>query len=161
MLIHRHVAIAHAVARAVVDSDTDADDVVQDAFLLAYKELRSARDPSKFRAWLLRIVRNRAYNVIEFHRVRRHEVLSGYEPASDREDPAFLAERSDARAAILTAMAKLKPVLREILWLHDIEGFSHAEIAELLRTSELMSRKHLMNARHLLRTQLHHYRDHG
>ncbi len=157
-LVHRYIAVAHAVARAVVESDADADDVVQDAFLLAFKELRSVRDASRFRAWLLRIVRNRAYNVVEFRRVRQHEVLSGFEPTSEDADPSVLAERSDARAAILRALATLKPVPREVLWLHDVEGFSHAEIAELLGTSALMSRKHLMNARRALRGELRQYR---
>lgn len=158
VLVHRYAAVAHAVAMGVLGSEADAEDVVQDAFLLTYRELRSVRDPASFRAWLLRIVRNRAYNVLEFKRVRRHEVLSGYEPASDDDDPSSLAERSDARAAIMRAMDTLKPVLREVLWLHDVEGFAHAEIAELLRTSELMSRKHLMNARRALKVQLHQHR---
>ena len=158
VLVHRYTAVAHAVAMGVVGSEADADDVVQDAFLLAYRELRGVRDPAKFRVWLLRIVRNRAYNVMEFQRVRRHEVLSGYEAGSEEDDPSRLAEQSDARAAIVKALETLKPVQREVLWLHDVEGFPHAEIAELLGTSELMSRKHLMNARRALKPQLHQYR---
>jgi RNA polymerase sigma-70 factor (ECF subfamily) len=157
-LVRRYTATAHAVAYAVVQSDADADDVVQDAFLMAFKRLHTANDPQQFRAWFLRIVRNRAYNVMEFNRVRRHDVLSGAEAASDDTDPALEAERSEARAAIVRALAKLKPVLREVFLLHDAEGFPHAEIAELLGTSELMSRKHLMNARRALRDGLYQYR---
>ena len=159
-LVHRHTPAAYGVARAVVESDADAEDVVQDAFLLAYRELHTARDATKFRAWLLRIVRNRAYTVVEFRRVRRHEVLSGYEPAPADADPLLIAERNDQRAAILAAVAKLRSAHREVFWLHDVEGFSHEEIADLLRTSAGMSRKHLMNARRHLQRELHHYRIH-
>ena len=159
-LVHRHTPAAYGVARAVVESDADAEDVVQDAFLLAYRELHTARDATKFRAWLLRIVRNRAYNVVEFRRVRRYEVLSGYEPGPADGDPSLIAERRDQRAAILAAVARLKPAQREVFWLHDVEGFSHEEIAELLRTSAGMSRKHLMNARRHLQRELHHHRIH-
>jgi RNA polymerase sigma-70 factor, ECF subfamily len=158
LLVHRYTGIAHAVAYAVTQSDTDADDVVQDAFLLAFRKLRTASDPQQFRAWLLRIVRNRAYNVVEFQRVRRYEVLSGAEPASDDSSPALLAERGETRAAIVQALSTIKPVLREVFLLHDTEGFTHAEIAALLGTSELMSRKHLMNARSLMRDALERYR---
>jgi RNA polymerase sigma-70 factor, ECF subfamily len=157
-LVHRHTAAAYGVARAVVESDADAEDVVQDAFLLAYRELHTARDAAKFRPWLLRIVRNRAYNVIEFRRVRRHEVLSGYEPAPADADPSAIAERNDQRAAILAAVAKLKPAHREVFWLYDVEGFNHDEIADLLGISAGMSRKHLMNARRHLQRELQHYR---
>jgi RNA polymerase sigma-70 factor (ECF subfamily) len=159
LLVHRYTPTAHAVAYAVVQSDADADDVVQDAFLIAFRKLHTASEPQQFRAWFLRIVRNRAYNVMDFHRVRRHDELSGGEAASVESDPQSRAERSDTRAAIARALAKLKPVLREVFLLHDAEGFQHAEIAELLGVSELMSRKHLMNARRLLRGVLHPYRE--
>jgi RNA polymerase sigma-70 factor (ECF subfamily) len=158
-LVRRYTPVAHAIAYAVVQSDADADDVVQDAFLMAFRMLHTTKDPQQFRAWFLRIVRNRAYNVMEFRRVRRHDDLSGTEPASDDHNPALQAERSDARAAIERALGRLKPVLREVFLLHDAEGFQHAEIAELLGTSELMSRKHLMNARRLLRDELQQYRE--
>jgi RNA polymerase sigma-70 factor, ECF subfamily len=157
-LVHRHAAIAFSVARAVVESDADAEDVVQDAFLRIHGELRACRDPSKFRAWLLTIVRNRAYNVVEFRRVRRHEALSGEEPTPAGDDPESLVERDDQRTAILAAVAKLTPTRREVFWLHDVEGFDHEEIAGLLRISPGMSRKHLMNARRHLQRELHHHR---
>lgn len=160
-LVHRYTGTAHAVAYAVVQSDADADDVVQDAFLMAFRKLHTASDPQQFRAWFLRIVRNRAYNVMDFQRVRRHDVLSGAEPASGENDPHARAEQSDTRAAIARALAKLKPVQREVFLLHDAEGFQHSEIAELLGVSELMSRKHLMNARRMLRGVLHPYRENG
>ena len=157
-LVHRHTTAAYGVARSVVESDADAEDVVQDAFLLAYRELHTARDATKFRAWFLRIVRNRAFNVVEFRRVRRHETLSGYEPAPAGGDPLALAERNEQLDAILAAAAKLKPLHREVFWLHDVEGFSHDEIADLLHTSAGMSRRHLMNARRHLQIELRSHR---
>jgi RNA polymerase sigma-70 factor, ECF subfamily len=156
ILVHRYTPVAHAVARAVVKSDADAEDVVQDAFLMAFKSLGTARDATRFRAWFLRIVRNRAYNVLEFRQVRRYEPLSGLEPSTDKDDPLLRAEQNDTRSVILAAIHRLKSVWREVLWLHDVEGLSHADIATVLGTSELMSRKHLMNARRALRADLQH-----
>jgi RNA polymerase sigma-70 factor (ECF subfamily) len=156
--VRRYTAVAHAIAGAVVQSDADADDVVQDAFLIAFRKLASVRNPNEFKAWLLRIVRNRAYNVMEFQRLRSHQDLSGTERAAEAGDPASLAERSEEHTAISRALGGLKPVLREVFLLHDAEGFAHAEIARLLGTSEVMSRKHLMNARRILRDRLQRFR---
>jgi RNA polymerase sigma-70 factor (ECF subfamily) len=158
VLVHRYVGVARAVALAVVRSDADADDVVQDAFLIAFRELRASRPPADFRSWFMRIVRNRAYNVADYRRVRRYEPLSGLEVAPSDGDPVRRAEGSDARAAIMRALGRLKPVQREVVWLHDVEGLTHAEIARTLSTSELMSRKHLMKARQALRHELRHHR---
>lgn len=160
VLVRRYVWAARAVAHAIVRSEADADDAVQDGLLLAYQKLHTARCPDRFRAWLLRIVRNRAYNMREWQRVRSHPGLRAGGTVPSADDPACGAERSQARGAILAALGRIKPVQAKAVWLHDVEGFTHREIAALLRTSEAMSRKHLMQARACLRRELAHFRDH-
>ena len=57
-LVRRHLRAAHAVARSQLRNPDDADDVCQEAFIKALKRIDDCRDPEKFRAWLLTIVRN-------------------------------------------------------------------------------------------------------
>jgi RNA polymerase sigma-70 factor (ECF subfamily) len=160
VLVERHLRVTRAVAFAVLGNRADAEDVTQDAFLLAYRQLADCRAPDRFRSWLLRIARNRAYNVADLIRVRRHELLvDTIADARLLADPALNAERQQTRAALLQAVAMLKPIQREVVMLHDMEGLSHAEIARVLGTSELMCRKHLMLARRQLRVSLQRHRD--
>jgi RNA polymerase sigma-70 factor (ECF subfamily) len=62
-LVKRHIRAAHAVAFAVLAEQADVDDAVQDGFLSALRHLDSCSPPEKFRAWLLTIVRNRAFDM--------------------------------------------------------------------------------------------------
>lgn len=160
LLVDRYLRVTHAVAYAVLGNRADAEDVAQDAFLLAYHRLAQCRAPQHFRSWLLRIARNRAYNVADMIRVRRHEQLADrFEDTNAHANPAAYAEQQQTRAALLQAVASLKPVQREVVLLHDLEGIAHAEIARVLGTSELMCRKHLMQARRRLRILLDQHRD--
>ena len=154
VLVERHLRIAHAVAFAVLGRADDAEDTVQDAFLIAYRRVDECRKPPRFRSWLLRIVRNRAYNLAEYRRVRRHEPLEDWTRLPDAVDPLQTAETRQLRDRLADALGRLKPIQREIVLLHDLEDLRHAEIADALGISELMCRKHLMNARKQLRLML-------
>jgi RNA polymerase sigma-70 factor (ECF subfamily) len=161
-LVERHLRVTHAVALAVLGRAEDAEDAVQDAFLIAYDRLADCRDPARFRSWLLRIVRNRAYNLMEYRRVRRHDLLDDSQPdLQPANDPLAGVERSQLRERLSAALARLKPVHREVVLLHDLEGLAHAEIAHALGISEPMCRKHLMNGRKLLRSLLQRENDHA
>jgi RNA polymerase sigma-70 factor (ECF subfamily) len=155
LLMRHYLPVAHAVAFAVLGDVTDADDAVQDAFMIAFQRLRECRQPGRFRSWLLRITRNRAYNIAHYRRVRRHEQLDPA-VADVQRDPT---ERRELRAVLVAALAGLKPVQREVLLLHDLEGVPHAEIAAVIGSSELMSRKHLMRARQRMRALLRRYQE--
>ncbi|MGH7507187.1 MAG: RNA polymerase sigma factor, partial [Longimicrobiales bacterium] len=147
-LVRRHYDAAFAVALARVGSREDAEDACQDAFITALQRLDECRQPERFRAWVLQIVRNRAHNV------RRHQSLrSG--PPLDRagllhdpgQNPARDAERAELRGRLSEAMRTLTPTQREVLLLHDAEGLRHREIASALGISQASSRVHLHKAR--------------
>jgi len=151
-LVRGHYRAAYATALALTGTPMDAEDVVQDGFIRALERLDEC-DPDRFAAWLLTIVRNRAHNVRERERVRAAEPVDtvqvgGGVPAHRR------AERVELRAALEEALAALPPVQREIVLLHDLEGWKHREIAEALDISEVMARQHLFKARQQLRSQL-------
>src|SRR5206468_1628263 len=71
ILFRRHFGAAFATALSIVGRQSDAEDVCQDAFVLAFEHLGTCRDPERFVAWLLQIVRNRARNTRDYLRVRQ------------------------------------------------------------------------------------------
>lgn len=154
-LVQRHFRAAYAVALAQLGDPTDAEDVCQDAFVRALERLDQCREPAKFAGWLMTIVRNCAHNFRSYERVRATEPLdpasmNGPGPARAARD----AERGELRALLQTALAELSPAQREVVLLHDMEGWKHREIAERLGLSEVASRQHLFNARRALREGL-------
>jgi RNA polymerase sigma-70 factor (ECF subfamily) len=153
-LVKRHIRAAHAVALAVLGEIADADDAVQDAFLSAMQHLDSCWPAEKFRAWLLTIVRNRAYDLKRRGRVRLAETLEDDTLATREPSPLELAERSELNVRLAAAIETLTDTQREVLMMHDVEGWKHADIAKLLGLAESTIRVHLLHARRRLRTQL-------
>ena len=154
-LVRRHLRTAHLVALAIVAEPADADDICQDAFLVALERLDECRHPDRFLAWLLRIVRNRAHTFHRRERVRSAMPLEGAAREADRRaDPVAEAARAELRERLLAGLRGLSEVQREILLLHDLEGWRHREIAELLGIREGTVRAHLSYARRNMRERL-------
>lgn len=150
-LVHRYARSAHAVALAVVKEPADAEDVCQDAFIRALERLEECRNPARFGAWLLRIVRNRAHSVRRYLGVRTAAPLDTVALSSGEPGPGHDAERTELREDLLEALADLTEVQREVVLLHDLEGWKHREIGELLGLPEGTVRAHLFHARRALR----------
>jgi RNA polymerase sigma-70 factor, ECF subfamily len=153
-LVKRHIRAAHAVAFAVLAEKADADDAVQDGFLSALQHLDSCSPAEKFRAWLLTIVRNRAFDLKRRGRVRSVEMLEEGTARTHEPSPLEMAERSELNDRLTAAIGTLTDTQREVLMMHDIEGWKHADIAKLLGLAESTVRVHLLHARRRLRTQL-------
>ena len=156
-LVRRYLRSAHSVALGVLGNPADAEDVCQDAFLVALEKLDECRDPKRFAAWLMRIVRNRALNALESRSLRQGEPLeeeAAVSEAAEVDDPGWRAEQSELRERLLAALGRLPPSQREVVLLHDLEGWKHREIADLLGTSEGAVRVRLLEARRRLRTEL-------
>ena len=131
----------------------DAEDVCQDAFIKALERLEDCRDPGKFVAWLMQIVRNRARNYIDYRRVRETVDLDEV-AASGRDRTDEGVEQRELRDTLQEALGQLTELQRQVVLLHDLEGWKHREIAESLDLSEVASRQHLLNARRKLRELL-------
>ena len=150
-LTQAYLRAAYAVALAVVRRPADAEDVAQDAFVLALSNLDACREEARFGGWLLTIVRNQAKNRLSWRELR-----------DVAKDPASLKENAEVssldvvatRRDLLRALKGLKLAHREVVLLHDLEGWTHSEIAEVLGISEVMSRQHLFLARRKLRDAL-------
>jgi RNA polymerase sigma-70 factor (ECF subfamily) len=153
LLVRRHYRAAFAVALAVTADRAEAEDVCHDALVQAIARLESCRQPDRFAQWLAAVVRNRARNALARSAVRRAAALDPRTPSAAEAAPARV-ERDDLRAALEAALARLSPAQREVVLLHDLEGWTHDAIAASLGTSAGMSRQHLFKARRLLRDAL-------
>ena len=140
----------YVTALSVVSRPADAEDVAQDAFLKAFEHIDNCREPEHFVAWFLQIVRNRAFNWLEGRRLR--DVPA--DGARILEFSSASAESAGMRQALLAALEALEPRQREVVLLHDLENWTHPEIAMALGISEVGSRQHLFRARQLMRAKL-------
>lgn len=149
-LVRRHYRAAYSVALATIGNEADAEDVCQDAFIRSLEKLDECREPAKFSTWLLRIVRNRAHNHRDYLNRRSAAPLDSISEPSSGPSPRP-AERAELRDRLEAAIRTLPNVRRQVLLLHDLEGWRHREIAESLGISTGMSRQHLMHARRAVR----------
>jgi RNA polymerase sigma-70 factor (ECF subfamily) len=153
-LVSRHLGAAYAVALARVGEPSDAEDVCQDAFISALQRLDECRQPDRFGAWLLGIVRNRATDHHRYRAVRATLPLESAAQAPDRASPERDLARGVLHEDLLEALESLTVLQREVILLYDLEGWSHREVAEKLGISEGSARVHLHNGRKTLRALL-------
>jgi len=154
VLVRRHRRAALARALALLGDPAEADDIAQEAFVHAYEQLATCRQPARFAAWLLTIVHRQSLNRLRTIRRRRLVPLDDSMPSEHSDAPVRMLERADLRARLLAALARLAPVQREIVLLADVEHWSHDRIAKAIGVSVLMSRRHLSDARRRLRDLL-------
>jgi len=153
ILMRRYFRMVFILAYAQLNNRADAEDTCQDVFLRCWERIGECRDPARVGAWIATIARNAAHNRRDFLELRGTEPLDGARLVSPaRADCA--AERSELRARLAAALQRLSPVQREVVLLHDLEGWKHADIAARLDLSEVMSRRHLSDARRHLRLLL-------
>ncbi len=161
-LVERYAAQARRVARAVLADPDDGDDAAQDAFLSALRHL-GRYDPGRpFGPWLMRIVANAAADRRRRRKVRAADELSeatsggGPRPDAETDRWAFLDAFRDA-------LALLPERQRLAVTLFDVEGYSHAQIAEILDIPQGTVRSDVFHARRRLRTALvtwqHHWKE--
>ena len=139
-----HMDAAHNLAKWLLRNEQDAQDVVQEAYLRAFKSFGGFHG-SNGRAWLLTIVRNTSYTLLKKNRAvdltttfdeEIHAI--GHDSAS----PATILEHAEDAELIRGVMDKLPTEFREILTLRHQEGLSYKEIADIVKipTGTVMSR---------------------
>jgi RNA polymerase sigma-70 factor (ECF subfamily) len=150
-LVRAYLSASYAVALAVVKRPHDAEDIAQDAFVRALERLSTCREEARFGGWLLQIVRNQSRNHLSWRKIREVEdELAPVEHLSSGESSDCVAERKD----LLRGLEGLNLLQREVILLHDLEGWTHPEIAKALDISPGMSRQHLLKARRHIRAML-------
>ena len=148
-LYRRHAARVHgAVLRLCGYDPIQAEDVTQEAFLAAWRSLPSFRGDSAFATWLYRIAVNQALATL---RAQAVAVAGGCVDEEVPFEPAYCpAERSELERAV----ASLPPRARSVLVLHDVEGWTHDDIARSLGITAGACKAHLHRARAMLRARL-------
>lgn len=153
LLVERYQRAAYAVALSVTGRHEDAEDAAQESFLVALERLDECRSPERFAGWLMTIVRNRSRNLVRREALREMDQVPptarSRGPTPDRD-----AEASELRGVLEEALRVLPEVQRQIVLLHDLEGWKHREIAERLDLPSGTVRSHLHFARKTLRATL-------
>ena len=149
-LVGRYMRAAYAVSLSVTGRHDDAEDAAQEGFMVALERLDDCRTPDRFAGWLLTIVRNRARNLVRREVLRDTDTVPETTAARGR-TPDKVAEHTELQERLGSALQRLSEVQREIVLLHDLEGWRHREIAEYLGVPSGTVRSHLHFARKLLR----------
>jgi len=147
----------YLAAYSLVQNQSDAEDVAQDAVIKAYQALRSFRGDAKFSTWLMAITLNEARSRWRKNSGEQLDFLSDCEDSTGDYTPSVLAdwryipsqelERKELRQALREAMAKLSPEYREVLILRDVRGMSIAEAAVATGVNEGLVKVRLFRAR--------------
>ena len=147
-LFRRHTPhLLQFVTRVLGSSQADAEDVVQDTWLRAYPALVTFRSESTFSTWLCSVGLRAALDYMR--RGKRHIADTLFD-----DDVQSVPLSHDDRMDIETAIAQLAPGYRMVLLLHDVEGFTHEEIALQLGIAPGTSKAQLFKARRVMRALL-------
>jgi len=124
-----------------------AQDVTQEAFITAFKRMHQYRGDSPFWGWLRRVIVNHAISALR--KLPRHDAVELEEYMVPRDgDQESLGHCMDLEQAL----KQLSDEDRMVVWLHDVEGYKHKEIAKLAGKTESYSKTRLNRARARLRT---------
>lgn len=151
-LYRHHAGRVYALCLRLTGDARDAEERTQDVFVRLWEKLRSFRGESAFSSWLHRLAVNVVLNESRTTGRRERRVMSAEEP--DNVVGAQHAAPLHLNIDLERAIAQLPDGAREVFVLFDIEGYGHAEIAELVGIAEGTSKAQLFRARRLLREKL-------
>ena len=160
VLMRRHNERLYRAARAILRDESEAEDVMQQAYVNAYAHLRQFDGRSAFATWLTRIAVNEAIG--RARRRGRYQPLGDDDgmnvrmvtPVSSSPDPERQAFTVEMRAVLEAAVDALPDGYREVFMLREIEGLSTAETANCLDLNESVVKTRLLRARAALRQEL-------
>ena len=165
-LVRPHERGIYMAALSIVQNDADAEEVVQEAILKAFKAIGRFRGEAKFSTWIIQIIMNEAR--LKLRKARRHlydsldapgqgEEEGNYIPrdfADWREIPSEALESARLRHALKKALDSLGPKYRQVIILRDVEHLSIAEAATLIGITESAVKTRLLRARLMMRDAL-------
>jgi len=163
-LMRRHNGKLFRVARAIVRDDAEAEDVLQDAYLVAYKQIGEFRGEAQLSTWLTRIVINQA--LMRLRRQKRERVVVPFRSEDDRgphlsevidhkaESPTDATLRAEARRMLERRIDELPVAFRTVFVMREVEDMTVEETATCLSIPSATVRTRLFRARALLRESL-------
>lgn len=156
-LVRLTSADTYTLAFRLMGDEDDARDVVQEAYLRAYRGISKFRGDARFTTWMYRITANCAVTHMERRKRHRHEELADDAPLADarpEHDPQARADVGALRDELTQALQELPPRLRAVVVLRDIYDLPHEAIAAELGISETAAKVRLHRARARLRDRL-------
>jgi RNA polymerase sigma-70 factor (ECF subfamily) len=166
-LVQRYQERVYATIYHMTGNHEDANDLAQEAFIKAYRSLRSFKGDSSFFTWVYRIAVNRTINFLKQRKRRNHLSLNDLDASAER-DPdlvALISEKTPRRDVSLSelqeklnvALQKLSDTHRLVVTLHDVQGLSHEEIGRVMDCNVGTVRSRLFYARQQLQAYLADY----
>jgi RNA polymerase sigma-70 factor (ECF subfamily) len=151
LLVQRYLRPIHAIAASYLLERADAEDAAQETFMRALRAIETYDPNRPFAPWLYQIARNVARN--QLARVRETVQTSSTLP-SHLPGPDVEFERSEIRARVNAAIAKLPERRRTAFYLCDVEGYPMTDVADMMSLSAGTVRSHVHHARRELRAAL-------
>jgi RNA polymerase sigma factor (sigma-70 family) len=166
-LVQRYQQRIYATVYHMTSNHEDANDLAQDSFIKAYQALKSFKGGSSFYTWLYRIAVNKTINFLKQRKNRTHMSLNDldFNTENNPDLVALISENTPRRDAGLkelqeklnAALLKLSEPHRLVVVLHDVQGQSHEEIAEIMNCNIGTVRSRLFYARQQLQSLLTDY----
>jgi len=149
-LYERYAPRVYAVVRRIAGDDEVAKDYAQEAWIRAIRALPAFRGDSRFSTWLHRIAVNSALQAVRKAETRQKREA----PMPDHMSTAALGGDALLQRRLEWALDRLPEGMRRVLILHDVEGYTHEEIAEVLGVTSGTSKSQLFKARAKMREML-------
>lgn len=146
-LVRRYQGPMYRLALRMLGSSGDAEDAVQEVFLIVWRKLPQLQEDRAFVGWLYRTTTNRCLNVIRARRPQADVELDEHESTNTRTRPEHAAEVSEQMAALGQALTELTPEQRACWLLREVHGRSYDEIAQTLGTTTQAVRGRIARAR--------------
>lgn len=140
----------YSICMRIINNETEAEDVMQEAFLNAFRKIDTYKGEVSFGAWLKKIVINRSLDVLKKRKVKFEEINEKTNQIVD-----YQMETKEVNVQVIKdAIQKLPDGYRVVLSLYLIEGYDHEEISEILGISNSNSRTQYLRAKSKLRELL-------
>jgi len=163
-IVETYSGLVYHLAYKMMENEQDAEDVLQETFLKAYKGLKSFDGRSKVSSWLYRIAVNESLMILRKKRQQVFSIDEASDPLDESAEPLQIADwcclpeeelmSEEARTHLDHAVEQLPPSLKIVFILRDLEGLSTAETGEVLNLSETAVKTRLSRARLRLRENL-------
>jgi RNA polymerase sigma-70 factor (ECF subfamily) len=153
-LYQQHAARLYNLAYRMAGRANDADDLLQEIFLLAYRKIGSFRGESSLGTWLYRLAMNQCLDVLRSRQSRMGQQTDSLDEDGAHEPAAVPALGAVSRIDLDRAIGRLPHACRAAFLLHDVEGFGHQEVGAILGISEGTSKSQVHKARLRIRSYL-------
>ncbi len=152
-IYRQHSPRIFTLACRMAGSPEDGEDLLQEIFLQAYRKLWTYKGDSTLGTWLYRLALNHCLDYVRSRQAKMKKTTDSLDADTGR-DPVARRDTPVARIDLDRALERLPDGCREAFVLHDVEGYDHKEVAELLGIAEGTSKSQVFKARLKLRALL-------